>query len=244
MFNDAVRSYLLGTLPDNEANTLEERYFTDRVFFREVTGVETKLIQDYLTSRLSAGERRRFEARYLHVPELQKRLEEVRQTMPVPVSGRWWGVPRFALAGVVAAGVATGVWVYHVRQGQRSAEPVPMAKNELPAQANDPAFHLSPGVRMSGAGDSNRLVIPRSSPAVKLILELPGAAVGIEVEARLQAVQDDGQRRDVAKLSQSTEPARVTLPVSSSVLVAGDYVLSVRSADGKVQETYTFRIVR
>src|SRR6266404_5807676 len=75
---EPVRAYLLGTLPEEESVALEERYFRDRDFFLWVRAVETRLIEDYLNGQLPAVTMQPFESRYLRVPELRRRLEEIR----------------------------------------------------------------------------------------------------------------------------------------------------------------------
>ena len=89
MSPEAVRSYLLGTLEEGEAASVEEKYFTDRNFFLFVQGVETALIEDYLSGRLAPSVKGHFEARYLSIPDLRQRVEEVRGTR-VPSSTILW----------------------------------------------------------------------------------------------------------------------------------------------------------
>ena len=73
-----MRSYLLGTSTKRAASSIEERYFTDRGFFLFVQAVETALIEDYLAGRLAPSTKKRFESRYLAVPDLRRRLDEIR----------------------------------------------------------------------------------------------------------------------------------------------------------------------
>jgi hypothetical protein len=80
MSSEPVRSYLLGTLEESCAAEIEQRYFTDRAFFHFVQAVETGLIEDYLAGRLLPSVKSRFEERYLTVPDLRRRVEEVRGT--------------------------------------------------------------------------------------------------------------------------------------------------------------------
>jgi len=73
-----MRSYLLGTLDESTALSVEQRYFTDRHFFLFVQAAETTLIVDYLAGRLEPESRALFESRYLLIPHLKLRLEEIR----------------------------------------------------------------------------------------------------------------------------------------------------------------------
>src|SRR6266566_694368 len=82
---EPVRAYLLGKLDDQTASVLEQRYFTDRSFFLRVREIETALIQDYVAGRLASTDKHLFENRYLTVPEMRRRLEEVRRLGGTPV---------------------------------------------------------------------------------------------------------------------------------------------------------------
>src|ERR1035441_7497471 len=97
---------------------IEERYFTDRAFFLSVQSVETALIEDYLSERLSPSSKKRFESRYLAVPELRRRVDEVRKKqVPVQIVG---GQLRGARLRLVAAALllclgGSALWLYRDR---------------------------------------------------------------------------------------------------------------------------------
>ena len=57
---DAVKSYLLGTLPDDQASAIEERYFTDPAFFNEIRSMEIDLICEFLDEELTEEEQEQF----------------------------------------------------------------------------------------------------------------------------------------------------------------------------------------
>src|SRR5215831_16907014 len=77
--NESMRSYLLGQLSDDEAAALEEEYFLNRDFLLKIQAAETALIADYLDGILPRAEKQHFESRYLRVPLLQQKIEEIRQ---------------------------------------------------------------------------------------------------------------------------------------------------------------------
>ena len=62
---DILIRYLLGELSDEEAEKIEERYFTDEDFFTEMVLAEQALFQAHKEGALSASNQRKFEARYL-----------------------------------------------------------------------------------------------------------------------------------------------------------------------------------
>jgi hypothetical protein len=113
---------LLGQLADDEAAALEEKYFIDRAFFLRVQAVEQGLIEDYLENRLPRSERAQFESRYLTVPALRQRLEEVRArwapSPPAPKAAGWWAW-RVAFAAAAICVVGLAAWLYVHQHGAR-----------------------------------------------------------------------------------------------------------------------------
>jgi anti-sigma factor RsiW len=74
----ALRRYLLGLLPEAEAEPLEEAYFARPEVLERVRGVEDDLLDDYASGRLAPGERGAFEGRYLASPPLRERVVAAR----------------------------------------------------------------------------------------------------------------------------------------------------------------------
>ena len=71
---EPARRYLLGSLPETEANALEEQYFVDSEAFERVWAAENELVDDYAAGRLTPDERRRFEEHYLSSPVHRSRV--------------------------------------------------------------------------------------------------------------------------------------------------------------------------
>jgi hypothetical protein len=64
--DDRLVRYLLGeALTDAEQAEIEERYFTDDIYFDRLLAVEDDLIDSYVQGTLSAGERAQFEQNFL-----------------------------------------------------------------------------------------------------------------------------------------------------------------------------------
>src|SRR5882757_5684418 len=83
MYSEPVKAYLLGILDEGKAAEVEQKYFTDRAFFLFAQQEEQRLIEDYLADRLPPAEVRQFELRYLSVPELRDKVEQLRVTRGV-----------------------------------------------------------------------------------------------------------------------------------------------------------------
>src|SRR5882724_11935603 len=117
-----MKDYLLGKLGDSEAAAVELKYFTDRRFLLRMRKTETRMIEDYLRGRLPSDDLRRFEERYLQIPQLRLRLDAVRKSLNshhISIVCRWTLV-------VVLTVVASGVW-YGLRpapEGPRPPRPV------------------------------------------------------------------------------------------------------------------------
>ncbi|QQS48406.1 MAG: hypothetical protein IPM66_07145 [Acidobacteriota bacterium] len=73
-----VVRYLLGQLPEEEQQRLEERAFTDQEYLRNVLAVERDLIDEYVRGELSAVERQQFEKLFLASPERRRKVEFAR----------------------------------------------------------------------------------------------------------------------------------------------------------------------
>ncbi len=118
---------MLGALGEDDAAQLEQRYFADPKFFEEVWSIEEELIAKYLRGRLSPADREKFEGRYLQIPALRKRLDEVRASLAAtrrPVLWRW------AVAGAAALCMAVLLgWLFLERH---APAPVEVSK-EAPA---------------------------------------------------------------------------------------------------------------
>jgi len=109
-----VRSYLLGEMPENRAEALEDQYFDDPELLSEVRGVEHDLIDDYVACRLVGRERTLFEGRYLATPAQRERVLAASALRLVasdlraaPSDGRFRGraarTPRFRLWPVLGS---------------------------------------------------------------------------------------------------------------------------------------------
>lgn len=243
--SEPVRSYLLGILDERSAASIEERYFTDRGFFLFVQAAETVLIEDYLAGRLAPSITERFESRYLSVPDLHRRLNEVRERQ-VPariVSGQ----TRYARLRLVAATLlvclgGAAFWLYRDRM---QFDSLPASRRAHPVLAT---ISLSPGLLKDQAARSTELRALSAKGDVRLVLDLPGQATEIACFAQVSAALPDGTWKRVwstpepiwSTPSQGGQQLRFTL--DASLLARGDYLVEVAGTDRRVQETYSFRI--
>ncbi|HEY6389873.1 MAG TPA: hypothetical protein VIX89_01275 [Bryobacteraceae bacterium] len=240
-----MRSYLLGTLEESSAAAVEERYFTDREYFLFVQDVETALIEDYLAGRLEPSMKGRFESRYLSVPELRHRLEEVQEERAATLRAiRQMHRTRLLQAAAILL-VCIGAAAFWIYRNRVPFQPLPTATGSRPLIAT---LHLTPGVLKGEGAKMAQIASPLGPGDVRLALELPGQRTQILCSAQVSMALADGGWKRVWSSSQpvlstpSSNGQDVVLTIDSSLLGRGDYMAEIRDVNQKVQETYLFRV--
>jgi hypothetical protein len=136
--NSIIRNYLLGDLPESEAERVEKCYFADAQAVDEIWAVFGEIAEERLTGALSESESRRFEQRLQSSPALRKMFENEKALHDyaariaasdsgqvksnISVSGGWrqWRLPaaffkptRLLVTGLIAiiALGALGAWL-------------------------------------------------------------------------------------------------------------------------------------
>jgi ABC-type multidrug transport system fused ATPase/permease subunit len=75
-YNDqTIVRYLLGSLPENEIESVEELSFIDDEFAVRLNSVENDLVDDYVSGRLSGEKLERFDSYYLTSPRRRKKVK-------------------------------------------------------------------------------------------------------------------------------------------------------------------------
>lgn len=260
-----LRRYLLGDLPEPEAETLERQYFGDPDLLERVWEAENELVDDYVRERLPIGERERFERHYLASPRHRDRVRAARAlwaASPAPaVARRPWVPPAGLAAGLLLAAAGLVWWLRLpppppiVVDGPRpapSAVPIapPSDARTLPspdpqASARSPlvaTFTLS-AILVRG-GEQPRVPIPPGTDEV--VLHLRGEPAG---ERRLTFAVRTVEGRTVASGPAeaapfaSSPPRIATVRLPASRLPPGDYILAL-SASGEAEpvQQYFFRV--
>ena len=146
---DRLIHYLLGSLPENEAEGLDEQVITDDLLASRLRLLEDDLVDAYVSGSLSGETLRRFETFYLASPRRREKVAFARRllavidgppdtaaaTTPPTATGR--GVParwfRWSSAAVAALLLATGVLLVQdlrLRRSLRDAEQRTVAANQ------------------------------------------------------------------------------------------------------------------
>jgi hypothetical protein len=246
--NESMRSYLLGKLSDDEAAALEEEYFTNRDYFLKVQAEEKTLIADYLDGKLPSADKHYFESRYLQVPLLQRKVEEVRRQRSAPrpatqLSARISWRVALAFASILLLGFGLSVY-----RSYWSKPPELVARNQPPQAPSALTIRIRPGSVKGPSSTTAQFEPPSGGSAVNLILELPGQASPIRYRVRISMVDSNGRLAPVwdspeaLVSSKSGKDQVLTLQMGGSLLRPGDYVAEARTPDGTVRETYVYRI--
>jgi hypothetical protein len=225
-----IRRYLLGLLPEPEAEALEHEYFARPDVLERVRAAEDDLLDDYAAGRLGAGEKESFESRYLAAPALRQRVvaaralrlagEGVGRPAVTPFTAarltRWLG-PLALAAGLLLAVVAFWRWPSRAPEvTTASAPPASVARSEgpMPEPAITPAPGASPAAPPRAPTATTRIVFALSPVLLRgeggpTELRIPpgAATVVLELEGDPARVPAQASRLDVAV--QTVEGSRV-----------------------------------
>ncbi|HEX8186509.1 MAG TPA: tetratricopeptide repeat protein, partial [Blastocatellia bacterium] len=146
--------YLLGQLGEDEQRRVEERLISNDEYFELLLVAEDDLIDDYVKSKLPAGERERFEAYFLSTPERREKLGFARALLDYvsaesaavqikaassPPRAAWWRQLasaqslRLAAAAIVLVAAGLGAWRIFFYQSEVS-KGMTALNNAFPAQ--------------------------------------------------------------------------------------------------------------
>jgi hypothetical protein len=266
--DSALTRYLCGTSTEEEKTSLEERFFREDDLFDQLLEAEDDLVDSFARGTLPSGLRDAFEKRVADSPALRERVAFARSLARVWTPARRRPVP-LALAAAVILLVGSA-WTFlqiralrsetgqltaengRMRQeiaGLREASREESLRNEARVAAAGPAriaaFTLAEGLTRGGAG-ANRFALPAGVEALFLDVPVPSKEAG---RYRVSVETPEGRKiavlEDLPGPSAPSRTLRVALP--ASLLVDGDYVLSVHAASSGTATSladYAFRIVR
>jgi len=249
--DEVLRGYLLGTLPPETLEGVEQRLFSDdRVFWERLSLVEEQLVDDYAWDRLGGDDREGFERRFLTTAERRAKLEfarafrahleqrkEVRNTFwqrlrgPVALPG--WAV---AAAAVLLLAVLPGLtWQ--------------IATNRTPGGATE--TWLESGQVRDVDSQLTQVRIEPGSQIVRLQLELETAwteysSYSVTLFEVVNEPRETLSRNLVAGNVDGKRVVTLTLP-AEGLLDVDYYVVLQGSSAGSEPQTlgrYPFRVVR
>jgi hypothetical protein len=266
-----IRRYLLGLVPDADAEGLEEEYFARADVFERVRGVEDDLLDDHAADRLTATEKTAFETRYVASGPSRQRMVAARalqlaaasdmRARPLAVRRipRLTGLLAIA-AGMLIALVAARLWRASAPQGIAAAPPTSVASrgetpSPQPTASGLPSLSPNPVAPATGRlvlalspthlrGESGPGEV-RIAPAVDAVmLELQGDREAAPSGARLHVAIEtvEGARVWSGPARRDSRPLLVaSAVVPATRLAPGDYVVTLSAGD-RTLHRYFFRV--
>lgn len=261
-----LRLYLLGLLPAEERQALEERILTNESDYDEVFIAEEELIDDYLANTLSDAERQAFDLHFMNPPERQEDLRfaralktyvsandtdviepaTIKENSTILVSkperhyfGGWIPAPGFSLriALAVATVLLIGVLLW---VGYRNLAP------HGPTQMI--AVTLTGAAVTREGGSVQTVTLPAGEVSVEFNLLLPSAPFEIYQAALRDANGNVILTGEKMKRSSGTAAQKIVVNVPGNSLPNGDYQWVLTGIDEKgdsdVVANYRFRVVR
>jgi hypothetical protein len=234
-----ARAYLLGTAVEADSESLEVEYFDRATALESVEAVVESRIEDYLSGRLTADDRRRFEEYYLASPVHRRRVEMIRRLSagksPVVAQrpSRAY-VPVLAAAAVLVLLAGAAAWLSS-RSPRDEAVQTTQAVT-LPPSAAAPArrvldWALSP-IAVRSASESPALVVPAGTDVVRLRLDADAAVPPLtrgRVVIRTVAGADVWAGPIVP--DPPSAPALAAADVPAERLVPDDYTVTLLAVD-------------
>jgi hypothetical protein len=268
-----LRQYLLGLLPTERHQPLEERILTDGEFYENLTIAENELIDQYLSSELTDAERLCFETHFLLAPERQRKLRFARSLRRYivaesartpelyeeeaaepaekepdairPASSRWdYFKLMLARRPVMAFSMAAVMLLFVAAIAIVVVNRRPEARHE---PGNVFAVTLTPGLVREG-GQVTRVSIPNGTDTVRLQLSVPNAEYQSYSVSLATSERADVWRADGLKTATGAGENLLPVDIPAGVLGRDDYILRVRGkrTDGASEDVsrYTFRVAR
>lgn len=266
-----LRSYLLGALPPDEAEKLEEAYFEGAPVFEELLLAEDDLIDAYVAGRLSSDEHRAFEAAFLSAPRRRERVDFARALRRAASSWEMAARPPgarlapLAAAAAIAAVLAGGAWA--VRRQRDLGADLSRTRAELHALQSDVRGLQERGARLAqelsmaerpvagvvtwvlspalsrGHSAPRPLSLPPSAEWVRLRLPLERASDGV-FEVEIQTPEGrvvSSQRVLTAGASAGVQAIEAMVPARA--LATGTYVALLRRGKGEEVASFPLRVV-
>jgi len=178
-----LRSYLLGTLPQQRAEQLEERLLKDDEIVERLSLIEDELIEDYARDALDAGERQQFEKYFLSNAKRRRKLMLVRglrkytedvghvSTADRAPARRWYFPflsPQWAAASAVLLVALGSFGLWRLYFSRNDVDKGLIALNEAyktkrPVEARVTGFDYAPYSPTRGPNDVNSRELDRSA---------------------------------------------------------------------------------
>lgn len=239
MTDGRIIAYLLGELPEEESEQLEDECFSQESWPSQLNLVEDDLIDSYLRDELTPAQRQHFEQNYLTTELRQERVlmaaallrhvderhSVVQATIAAPLaeqawfgrlrafwSARAWPL-RAGVAFAVVAIIAFALWLYT----PRTRSPQTLATLTL---------HMGSNTRSEGT-QAAKVSLPLNVDALKVSLTLPGQVPpATRYRLELEILNSDKvETRPLEIAGQDAQSVSVIIPAAQ--LARGQYALKL-----------------
>jgi hypothetical protein len=251
--------WLLGLLPEQQGQLLEQRLLTDEAAYQEMSLIEVELIDEYVSGELSENERAQFESYFLNSRERQQQVRianalknYVREgnvaSQPVRdlatssdvasvlvTSNPFWSTVRNSIVPVSLAACLILGTIFWIVIRYRS-QPVPPAF----------AVTLAPGGQTREGGSLQRIVVGPDVESLELQAKLPKAGF-----QRYRAMLLNSEERtvlldeNVKSNSVDSNTELVVVPVPLKKAPPGEYQLKIDGlyVDGRLESAASYRFI-
>jgi len=255
-----IRDYLLGALPAERLQNVEQRILADDEFHQEIEIAEEELLDDYVRGRLPPQERRLFEEHFLASPLRRQRLKFARAfqeklNSPAPATPRAFlarsaDLYRYALVASLILAAFLGSVSYRASktiQEERDSAAVLRrdledARRQLAQQVPNSILQADLVPNGARGGPQLRFSIPKGTYAIRFVLVVP---LNIRGTARVDLLNDAGQLilyQQGNLIERSGDHNIVSAMIESKYLKPGDYFLRVTPFQAPTLPEYGFQV--
>jgi hypothetical protein len=262
-----IRDYLLGVLPEERREKIEQRFFSDDDFHLEVEIVEEELFDDYLQNRLPEPERRLFETHFLASPLRHQRLQfarafhdkirsktetQVTPVVPLPARSFTARLYPYALAACLLVMAVLGTMDYQLSRSVREehdkaaslAQRFKNAGQQVQVLPNS-IFQTEQLVpKGSRSGPQPQLIVPKDILVLQFRLIVPANFRG---PVRIDLLNDAGKSifsQQGAPVESVGNQGLVSGLIEARYLPPGDYLLRLTPQDSSSFPEYAFQVYR
>ena len=254
-----IRDFLLGRLPADRREEIEQRILNEDEFHLEIEIVEDELLDDYVREQLMEPERRLFELNYLGSPLRQQQLKFARAfqdkinaaAAPAPTHIFTARLYPYALAASLVLAAFTGALTYRsMRALQQERARTALLSRQIEhsatvAQVESNAVILAElAPRGSRGGPQPQFVLPKGILAVRFVLTISG---NIQGPVKVTLVNDADQliiSQQGNQIERGQDHNLVSATIDSKYLSPGDYVLRITPPHSLSRPEYPFQVLR
>ncbi len=262
-----LKRYLLGDLPEREADAIDLQIITDENLCEDISLAESNLIEDFLEGALSADEERLFRSNFMTSDARREQLREIdlikkvarsqaaqkkqSEVQIAPPAGFFDLVKTYlrplALGAAVVALLVVGLFWFGYLGGSSSAlekQYAELNKKDLGNPSDLTVYSnisLVPG-NFRGSDSAVKQNEDKLTDTVLFRLTLPSKVDGSTYKARVLRGSSTVFTLEAAKVYQNSggQDVRVLLP--KSILQKGQYQIKLESQSGAEAGTFAFVI--